>query len=180
MACELTAGFELDCRDTWGGVKEVFLQQWEDFLTGVVYDGTTGEIEDLTTATLYRVQCKKNTASMVAAVNANENGSVTYTVTITFSKDDLTNGVRKEMELWAKNRLVIFVRDANDKIHCCGLGYGLMLTGGDFTTGTALADFNGANLVFSGEETSLPKRVEAFTTNPFDNAAFAITVTPAY
>lgn len=180
MACELTAGFELDCRDTWGGVKEVFLQQWEDFLTGVVYDGTTGMIEDLPTATLFRIQCKKNTASMVSTPNANENGSVTYTTTVTFQLDEINNALRKEFELWGKNRLAVFVRTANDRILMCGREYGLMLTGGDFTTGTALGDFNGVNVVLSGEETSVPREVEAYTTNPFDNAAFAITVDPAY
>jgi hypothetical protein len=180
MACELLSGYELDCRETYGSVKEIFIQQWEEFLTGVVYDSTTGLVEDLPTATLMRFVCKKNTASLVATANPNENGSVTYTTTVTFNRDAITNVFRREFELIAKNRLVVFVRDANDKIHMCGREYGLMLSGGDLNTGAALSDFNGFNIVLSGEETSLPRELEPYTTNPFDNAAFAITISPAY
>jgi hypothetical protein len=180
MACELTTGFNLDCKDSWGGIKEIFLQQHEDFATGIVYDGTSGEVEDLPTATLYRYVCEKNTGSMVSAVNANEQGSVTFTTTVTAQLRKITTTKRKELMTLAKNRLAVFVRDMNDNIWFCGRFRGMELTGGDFTTGTALGDFNGVNLVLSGEEIDIPIKVEAFTTNPFDNAAFAITVSPAY
>ena len=39
MACELTAGFLLDCKDTIGGIKAIYLQQNADFLTGISIDG---------------------------------------------------------------------------------------------------------------------------------------------
>ena len=29
MACELTAGFQLDCKDTIGGIKAIYLQQFQ-------------------------------------------------------------------------------------------------------------------------------------------------------
>lgn len=180
MACELTQGFALDCKDTWGGIIEIFLCQHEDVLTGVVYDGTSGEVEDLPTLTLYRYVCEKNTGSMIAAVNANEQGSVTYTTTVTAQMRKLTTLKRKELLLLAKNRLCVFVRDTNDNIWMCGRKRGLELTGGDFGTGAAQGDFNGVNLILSGEEIDVPLRVEAFTTNPFDNVAFAVTVSPAY
>jgi len=181
MACELTAGKLLDCKDKWAGIKEVFFLQHEDLATGVVFDATTGEIEDLPTiANLYRVQVEKNTANADCTINPNEQGAVTFTHQVTFQMRALSTTTRKEIALWAKNRLAIFVRDMNDNIWLYGRERGMEVASGTIATGAALGDFNGYTLAFQSEETQQPVRVENFTTNPFDNAAFAVTVNPAY
>lgn len=180
MACELTSGFTLDCKDSWGGIKEVFLCQHEDITSGIVYDGTTNEVEDLPTLTVYRYVVEKNTGSMDVATNANEQGAVTFTTTVTFSLRKLSTAKRKEIQLLAKNRLAVFVRDTNDNIWLCGRFRGMEMTGANSGTGTNLGDFNGYNIVLTGEEIDQPIRLENYTTNPFDNAAFAVTVNPAY
>jgi len=50
MACELTAGFALDCKEGVGGIKAIFLQQLVDFQSGVTVDATSEEIDGLPTA----------------------------------------------------------------------------------------------------------------------------------
>ena len=45
MACELTAGFTLDCKDTIGGIKAIYIQQHADFLSGVTIDAGTQEVD---------------------------------------------------------------------------------------------------------------------------------------
>ena len=43
--CELSAGFGLQCKDGIGGIKAIFIQQHEDFLTGVTADASSEEID---------------------------------------------------------------------------------------------------------------------------------------
>jgi hypothetical protein len=67
MACELTAGFNLDCKDTIGGIKAIYLQQHADFLTNISIDGAE-EVNGLPTATIYKYICPKHTGSFTEEV----------------------------------------------------------------------------------------------------------------
>ena len=103
MACELTAGFTLDCKDGVGGIKAIYLQQLVDFQTGVTVDGSTGEIDGLPTVSIYQFTLPKHTGSFTEEVASSvENGTIFYTQTVTATFFQLSAARRKQLEIIAK------------------------------------------------------------------------------
>jgi hypothetical protein len=172
MACELTAGFQLECRDSIGGIKAIYLQQHADFLTGVTADSGTEEIDALPTATIYKYICPKHTGGFTEEVASSvENGTIFYTQTVTATFFKLTAARRKQLELLGKNRLVVFVQDNNDNIWMVGRFDGAEVTAASTATGVAKGDLNGYTITLTAEEKNKAYRLESFTSIPFDNFA---------
>jgi len=172
MACELTAGIALDCKDAIGGIKAIYVQQYEDFLSGVTVDAATLEIEALPTATLYKVDVRVGSGSMqFEATTSVENNTIYWTHTVTCIVPKMTAAKRRQIELLAKNRLAVFVLDGNSNIWFCGKLNGCDMTAAPGGTGTALGDLNGWTLTITCNDDKQPYRLESFTTNPFDNFA---------
>jgi hypothetical protein len=179
MACELTAGFTLDCKDTIGGIKAIYLQQHADFLNGVTIDASTEEVDGLSTASIYKYICPKHTGSFTEEVASSvENGTIFYTQTVTATFFKLTAARRKQLDLLGKNRLVIFVQDNNDNIWMIGRMDGAEVTAASTATGVAKGDLNGYTITFTAEEKSKAYRLESYSNDPFDNFASITVVAP--
>lgn len=178
MACELTAGFTLDCKDTIGGIKAIYLQQHQDFLSGVTIDGNE-EVNGLPTASIYKYTCPKHTGSFNEEVASSvENGTIFYTQTVAATFFALSAARRKQLELVAKNRLIVFVQDNNNNIWMVGRMDGAEVTAMTTSTGTAKGDLNGYTITFTAEEAHKAYRLESFTSTPFDNFAGITVVAP--
>ena len=179
MACELTAGFELQCKDTIGGIKAIYLQQHEDFLTGVSADGNTEEIDELPSAEIYKYICPKHTGGFTEEVASSvENGTIFYTQTVTATFFKLSAPRRKQLELLAKNRLVVFVQDNNDNIWMVGRFDGAEVTAASTATGVAKGDLNGYTVTFTAEEAHKAYRLVSYSNLPFDNFAGIDVIAP--
>jgi hypothetical protein len=179
MACELTAGFALDCKEGVGGIKAIFLQQLADFQTGVTIDATSQEVDGLPTASLYQYTLPKHTGNFTEEVASSvENGTIFYTQTVTATFFKLTAARRKQLELVAKNRLVVFVQDNNDNIWLVGKVDGAEVTAASTSTGTAKGDLNGYTITFTAEEAHKAYRVESYSAIPFDNFGTITVVAP--
>lgn len=179
MACELTAGFTLDCKEGVGGIKAIYLQQLADFQNGVSVDPTTQEIDGLSTASIYKFTLPKHTGSFTEEVQSSvENGTIFYTQTVTATFFQLTAARRKQLEIIAKNRLVIFVQDNNDNIWMVGKVDGAEVTAMSTATGTAKGDLNGYTITFTAEEKNKAYRLESYSTTPFDNFGSITVVAP--
>jgi hypothetical protein len=90
----------------------------------------------------------------------------------------LTAARRKQLELVAKNRLVVFVQDNNDNIWMVGKADGAEVTAMTTATGVAKGDLNGYTITFTAEEAHKAYRLESFTSTPFDNFASITVVAP--
>lgn len=179
MACELTAGFLLDCKDSIGGIKAIYLQQHADFLNGVTVDPTTLEVDGLSTASVYKYTLPKHTGSFTEEVASSvENGTIFYTQTVTATFFKLTAARRKQLEILAKNRLVVFVQDNNDNIWMIGRYDGAEVTAASTATGVAKGDLNGYTITFTAEEKDKAYRLESYSNDPFDNFVTITVVAP--
>jgi hypothetical protein len=179
MACELTAGFALDCKEGVGGIKAIFLQQLADFQTGVTIDATSQEVDGLPTASVYQYVLPKHTGSFTEEVQSSiENGTIFYTQTVTATFFKLTAARRKQLELIAKNRLVVFVQDNNENLWLVGKVDGAEVTAASTATGTAKGDLNGYTITFTAEEAHKAYRLESYSTTPFDNFGSITVVAP--
>ena len=180
MACELTAGFLLDCKDTIGGIKAIYLQQHADFYSGVTIDPNTEEVSALPEEDVYKYMCPKHTGSFTEEeASSVENGTIFYTQTVTATFFKLTAARRKQLELVAKNRLVVFVQDNNDNIWMVGRMDGAEVTAMTTATGVAKGDLNGYTITFTAEEAHKAYRLESFTSVPFDNFEDITVINPS-
>ena len=155
MACELSTGFTLDCKDGIGGIKKIILC---DTVTSLTLD----QNEIVTTIVgpnagdLYTYELPTQTGSFEETINFNrDNGTVFYTQTVNVMLQKLSSAKRLELQTVAQARPIIFVNDSNDNWWAVGYEYGADLSTSTAATGTALGDMNGYTLAFVHET---PKR----------------------
>lgn len=153
MACALTAGYSLDCRDSAGGLKSVYFIEIDN-VTGVVHSsGTVTTISKANNKRFWKYNLKRGTSSAVEAYNDSaENGTSFHTQTVTIILNKMQAATRNEIALLAQNRLVAVLEDRNGKYWLYGKENGLERNGGQAGTGTAMGDRNGYELIFTGEE----------------------------
>lgn len=187
MACSLTQGFSLDCKDALGGISDICLAPWSTIVaTGLSYDITTGEVQDLPSSiTLYRYEVDDLQGSWNDGGTAEENGGFVFNPEVTVKLRKIDYAKRKELTLLIQNRLVLFIiphRGSNfdKKIFVVGLSRGLRVTAGGFEHAAEIGGFSGLNLTFTGQQTEPSRMLEAYTDYPFDNTAFSsLTISPA-
>jgi hypothetical protein len=165
MACALTQGYNLDCRNSIAGIKEVHIIEWDSIATITAAAGVITAMTKTTGKKFWKYSLIKQTGSAEEAIQANEeNGTVHVQQSIKFPTAKLQAAVRNEIMLLAQNRLAMVVVDNN------GIGwlYGeknamLMSTGAKAMTGVKFGDRNGYEFDFAGFEPVLAQQVDAST-----------------
>jgi hypothetical protein len=155
MACELSTGFTLDCKDGIGGIKKIILC---DTVTSLTLDANeiVTDIVGAIAGDLYTYELPTQTGSFEETINFNrDNGTVFYTQTVNVMLQKLSSAKRLELQTVAQARPMIFVNDSNDNWWAVGYEYGADLSTSTAGTGTALGDMNGYTLAFVHET---PKR----------------------
>jgi len=155
-SCALTTGFDLDCRDSIGGVKNIFLASLEDYVLAsatVASGAITGWTGTISPLPFFKYDQLKETSSLTESINgSSQNGTVYFTpeVTIVLSKLDVTK--RNEIKVLAQQRLVAIVEGNDSTYWVVGYQNGLELNAGTSATGTAFGDLSGYSLTLSGME----------------------------
>lgn len=149
MACNLTAGIQLACRDNVGGLKSMWITDYANVLS-LTLDGDEKITTISGTGTFYEFQLIRTSSQHTETVNASlENGTVFYngeTVTY-FSK--LDQDKRNILKTLAQSqRLIIVIEDNNGSYFYLGQTYGCFISAGTSVTGKALGDQNGYNMTF--------------------------------
>lgn len=162
MACALTQGYTLDCKDSVGGLKTAWIAALEDLATVTEASGVVTAITMDPSKVFYKYELVKESANFAEAVTANvQNGTVFYAQTLELILNKLQVNSRNEILLLAKNRLAIIVEDNNGDKWFLGRQQGLDLTGGGSASGTAFGDRSGYTLTFTGNEKELAPKVTA-------------------
>jgi hypothetical protein len=162
MACALTQGYTLDCRESLGGIKAVWLIAHANVSSVTEASGIVSAITKAAGKVFYKYELVKNTGALTETITASvENGTVFYAQELTVVLNKLQANTRNEILLLAKNTLMAVVQDANDKYWLLGRYSGLDVTGGTAATGTAQGDRNGYSLTFTGGEKELSPEVNS-------------------
>jgi len=155
MACNLTQGFTLDCKDAVGGIKSIHLIDWAS--TGFTVSG--GEVTATTVASgdVYTYELPKGVGSMTTTTNVSqENGTVFNQSDIVARLRKLSTTKRNELKLLAQNRVFCIVKDNNDNYWLAGNEYGCDITAMTSESGTAMGDVQGYNFTLSAIEAESP------------------------
>jgi peptide methionine sulfoxide reductase MsrA len=155
MACDITSGIELGCRDGVGGVRKVWILGGANNEVTAIAQDADGYISGVTgTGTLYEFELVKNTSSYQEVINASvENGVVSYAQTLNLIFHRIEQVKRNQIRLLAQNyRLDIFVELQDGTQFYLGEVNGMTLNSGTAASGTNIADRNGYELEFIGAE----------------------------
>lgn len=157
MACDITSGYTLGCRDNTGGIKNIYI------LSGSVstITGTTGLITQISGAgKFYKFELFRQTGNLTENINvAPENGTVFYEQNVTAVFHKLQSATRNKVRVLAKNPNIKMIVETNNgsedgvgTFFYMGQENGVQLTSGVSQTGTAFGDLNGYTLNFVGQE----------------------------
>lgn len=156
--CDITSGFTLGCRDSSGGIKNLYILSGS---VDTIVNASEGLISEMTgSGTFYKFELFRQTSNYTETITSTpENGTVFYEQTVQAIFFKLQSATRNQMKVLAQNpNLKVIVETNNGSVDGVGkffyLGQlnGLQLTGGTGATGTAFGDLNGYTLDFAGQE----------------------------
>ena len=160
MACNLTQGFTLDCKDAVGGIKSIHLIDWAS--TGFTVSGGEVTATTVVSGDVYTYELPKGVGSMTTTTNVSqENGTVFNQSDIVARLRKLSTTKRNELKLLAQNRVFCIVKDNNDNYWLAGNEYGCDITAMTSESGTAMGDVQGYNFTLSAIEAESPYLVQA-------------------
>ena len=162
MACALTQGYSLDCRDSAGGIKSVYFSAIDNVSGVTSSNGTISAISKANNSRFWKYNLTRATGSAMEEFNDSiENGTSFNRQTLTIILNKMQAATRNEIALLAQNRLVAVIEDRNSKYWYYGKDNGLMREGGSAQTGTAMGDRNGYELIFTGDEKDMALEVQS-------------------
>lgn len=165
MACLITiAGITLDCESSLGGIKQVWITQY-DKVKSVTVDDETNQISAITLesdAKWYNYQFRKGTGSLTSTLNVDETAGTNYVsneLALVFTKME----TKKRIEIAALSigQLVVVVEDSNGKYWFLGKDDYVSASAGTGVTGTAKGDQNAYTLTLATDSESYPYELSA-------------------
>lgn len=153
MACDLTTGRSVPCKDVVGGIKAVYFINYGE-LGAITYDATNTDAIDSFGGTpdAYEYDVKGNSSFEQAVTSSRENGTTFFEQTLNLTFTKLDKATHKQLKLMAYGRPHVIVEDYNANLFTMGLLHGAEVTGGTIVTGGAMGDLSGYTLTLSAQE----------------------------
>jgi hypothetical protein len=156
MSCNIDTGRVLPCRDSVGGLKNVYFINYDatDSIPLVVTGGSedTVAFDGVWDATNYQYELK-GTSSLTTNIQASrENGTVAFEQVLELTLPKLSKEDNYQIKLLAWGRPRIVVEDYNGNYFLIGRQHGADVTGGTIVTGAAMGDLSGYTLSFMAME----------------------------
>ena len=173
MACDLTAGRKVPCKDVVGGINRIWFVDFGDL--GTLTFGTDDELTNASgTFSAYQYDVKGANSLEQNFQVSRENGTTFFEQVLNLTLTKLSKEDNKELKLIAYGRPHIFVEDYNGNVFLVGAEHGAEVTGGTAVSGSAMGDLSGYTLTMEGQE-QLPANFISGATlnNPFAGCASA-------
>jgi len=159
MACAITSGYTIDCRESAGGIEVVYLIE-----NSALYDasgvsrvletsGTVTAISKNSTKRFWKFEVPRATASASNGITSSqENGTFFYTHQVMFPVNSRSATVRNIINVLAKYSCTFVTKEGDGSFRLYGKEFGLTLDTTESGSGTSLGDRNGYMLTFSSQE----------------------------
>jgi hypothetical protein len=154
MACVLTNGYTLGCRDNIGGVQEIYIGEYNGDSLGYTF-GTDNIIGTFSGATVsfYSFEQEIETASYTEnGVFSTENGTAFYEETLVLTLHKLDASLRNKILLLGQGKWRILIKDQRGVYHLMGKQNPVRVSASTPGVGKAYGDLNGAVITFMGKE----------------------------
>jgi hypothetical protein len=159
MACDITSGFTLGCRDNSGGIKNVYILSGS---ISTITEASEGLISAISgSGTFYKFELTKNTGDITETPTPSlENGTVFYDQSLNVAFHKLQSSLRNQVKVLAQNPDLKIIVETNNGVETpytgryflVGRYRGATLSAGSATSGTAFGDANQYALTFQGLE----------------------------
>lgn len=153
MACNLTSGIQLGCRDNAGGVANMWITDFSNITN--ITQSTGDTITNISgSGTFYAFELIRTSSQFTETVNASlEAGTVFYQDELVTYFAKMTQDKRNILKVLAQNqKLAIVFSDNNGTYWFMGQNYGSFISAGSQVSGKALGDANGLNMTFQALE----------------------------
>ena len=154
MACEnLSLGRLKPCKDTVGGIKNIYFVDYGDF-TGILYNATDTDVIDTLAGTFsaYKYEVHFSSSFTQNIQSSMENGTTAFEQVLEVTLPKLTKEDHKELKLISFGHPHVIVEDQNGSFFVAGLLNGMSVTGGTIVTGLNMGDLSGYTLTLTGME----------------------------
>lgn len=158
MACDISAGRDEVCKDGLGGLRKIYIINYDSRLHAVAVAGLDDEVmTDLTSFTAsdlaayeFELRSDNNTLEETNE-QSRDNGTSFWTQTLTVNLKKQSAESQKELKLLSYGRPHVIVEDSNGLYRILGLQNGMEVSVNTMTGG-ALGDMSGYALTFEGKE----------------------------
>jgi hypothetical protein len=153
MACDLALGRIEPCKDSVGGLKNLYFVNYGDLGT-ITYDVTNTDVIDSVAGTpdAYKYEIKGASSFTQNIQSSRDTGTTAFEQVVEVTLKKLTIADHKELKILAFGRPHVIVEDYNGNFFLAGLEHGAEVTGGTIVTGTAMSDLSGYTLTLTGME----------------------------
>ena len=153
MACDLSLGRLEPCKDSVGGLKNLYFVNFGD-LGAITYDATNTDVIDAIAGTpsAYKYEIKGASSFTQNIQSSRDTGTTAFEQVIEVTLKKLTVADHMQIKLLAYGRPHVVVEDNNGNLFLAGLEHGCDVTGGTIVTGTAMSDLSGYTLTLTGME----------------------------
>jgi hypothetical protein len=166
MACNLTKGLLVDCKDQIGGLKRIYFVKsyCSDIRANATFDGTDTNVIDTAgfanwdiqsggAVTVFQYDLRPNLSSMTVNFTSDPaTGTTFFEQTLSITMQKLSVAQSNELKLISYNRSQVFVLDNNDNLFLLGMDNGMDVSAGTAVSGAAKGDMTGFTLELRGEE----------------------------
>jgi hypothetical protein len=160
MACVITQGFNLDCRDNKGGVKSVYLTEYANVTASTEAAGVITAITKASAKRFWKINVPKQVAELNQDMTASETeGTQFVNQKVSFVLHKLTATMREEIFLWISNKLLVVVEDWNGKYWMMGKDGGAYCNTASANTGKEFGNMNGFTLNIEAFESKFAPEV---------------------
>ena len=171
MACNLTRGLLVDCKDQIGGLKKIyFVKSYCSDITARAVFNSTNPLqmdnagfenwdikEDIGSGVngvqVFQYDLRPNLSSMTVNFNSDPaTGTTFFEQTLSITMQKLSVAQTNELKLISYNRSQVFVLDNNDNVFLLGMDNGVDVSGGTAVSGAGKGDMTGFTLELRAEE----------------------------
>jgi hypothetical protein len=153
MACLITKGKLLGCKDQRGGIKNLYLANFAEYGYYVIAAQVLTDLGDLTEVFKYEVKATTNALTETGTVSE-DNGTFLNAQSLAVTLPKLGADLQAQIQLICAGRPQVFVEDYNGNIMLIGLTNGTM-SNCVKQTGGAGGDLSGFQLTIAAEESNL-------------------------
>lgn len=164
MACSSIslAGIGLGCKDSMGGIKEVYIIKENDVTNITIEENIITAIETSTSAKFKTYKFRKGTSSMSTSLTTDEAaGTLSFQTDLALQFTKMETAKRLEIMALAVDSVVVIVLDSNGHYWYLGKDFPVTASSATANSGTAFGDFSGYNITLTDNSRELPYEVEA-------------------
>ena len=160
MSCDIADGRLEACKDAISGLLNIYFINYGDLpmptASNPTYDAINTDVIQTwipdAQLSLYKFELKGANGFEQTIQTSRDNGTTFFeqVLTIQLKKQDAITHKNVKMLAYGRPRIVVETRD--HQYFLAGLDQGCDVTAGTVSSGTAMGDFNGYNLTFTGME----------------------------